>query len=49
MAMQAELEREVLRGTLTGKLNLNASVRPMNQAFGITAEKRVFKLPSTFF
>jgi hypothetical protein len=44
MAMQTELEREVLRVTLKGKANLNASVRLINQAFGITTEKRVFKL-----
>lgn len=44
MAMQTELEREVLRVTLKGKANLNASVRLINQAFGITAGKRVFKL-----
>jgi len=44
MAMQTELEREVLRVTLTGRANLNASVRLISQAFGITAEKRVLKL-----
>jgi hypothetical protein len=44
MDMQTELQGVILRVTMTSTVDLNSSVRLMNLAFDLAAEKRVFKV-----
>jgi hypothetical protein len=44
MDMKTELQGEILRVTLTGKVDLSSSVRLLNRALDIAAEARTYKV-----
>jgi len=44
MDIQTELQGDLLLVTLTGKVDLNSSVRLLNQAFDIAAETHAYKV-----